>query len=954
LEEKDKAAQKAAQLEVLEEMSLMQRRLERFYTIHNQDYVSKAAGIVAQLKGNEAKLNALLHSKYSTDLTSVKASHEDRQEAMQQAKLMGEKASRVQGANRATSEPGTKTIERAKREAADRTQENTAEQAEEQGATKAKREAAEQTKKATEEQAKREAAKQAQQEAEEQSKREKLEKAKKEAQEQVKQAVAEQGKRENEEQAKREATEKANREAEKKAKREAEEQAKREAAEQAKREAAEQVKREAEKQSRKAAEEQARKEAEEQARKEAEEQARKEAEEQSRKEAEEQARKEAKQEAEEQEAEEQAKREAEEQQAASRVEHTQRVLEQAQESAKKDAEAQAKRHADRKVKKAAEAQARKEAEVITMAILGSAAGLVSGNADLFLKGKQVNGTAKSAQHVTWAQVQVSRLQVSQFTQIYRITNCCLPLSALRLRLDPNHQDFLKQLSYAAYTGVGRKGHEFDHFTETFFAKVLQFQDRSQSSNFDVWIYIKPLVLVGQFPFMSYDKSADAYCLSREYQAQHCAEYVAGFDTQRFGRFAAIVRAEVFTSEPYRALVRAWCDVMRSNNQRDDKVVSACLHALLKPFLTRGTVRISQGLDAPSSKETEGQHVTCAAALDDIECGAGGVSLLVDLLSFWPTPYSLLLKGCTANALPGITTELVRAPLIKELVLTQCEGMRLPLTVAQFAPCLQLLDCTGSGLVSLPSDIGSLPNLWKLALGDNQLTTIPASICRLTSLKKLLLDSNQLEELPKGIGHLTALALLNLSKNQLTKLPPSIVDLRSLDRVDLSHNQIAALPEGTGWLAGLKDLTLHHNKLTELPAECLQLPNLKRLFLQFNLIQALPSTIGQLSGLEKCDLQHNKLAVLPESIGQMQSLRQLRLNANRLTALPKSFGNLSSLNTLALGNVNEGPGNPLGALPPVLLQLCGLKRCDMSGCALKMQDQQTLQKGLTDCVFQFGK
>ena len=94
------------------------------------------------------------------------------------------------------------------------------------------------------------------------------------------------------------------------------------------------------------------------------------------------------------------------------------------------------------------------------------------------------------------------------------------------------------------------------------------------------------------------------------------------------------------------------------------------------------------------------------------------------------------------------------------------------------------------LVSLPTSIQKLNQLWKLDLYDNRLTELPSEIVGLKELRWLSVSGNQLVSVPTNIQKLNQLQGLHLNGNKLTKLPSEIGDLKELRRLDVSGNPLS--------------------------------------------------------------------------------------------------------------------------------------------------------------------
>ncbi len=170
---------------------------------------------------------------------------------------------------------------------------------------------------------------------------------------------------------------------------------------------------------------------------------------------------------------------------------------------------------------------------------------------------------------------------------------------------------------------------------------------------------------------------------------------------------------------------------------------------------------------------------------------------------------------------------------------------------------RILDLSGLGLTSLPTEIGKLTNLAHLNLGNNQLTSLPPEIGQLTRLERLWLSNNQLTSLPKEIGNLTNLTVLVLANNQLTSLPEEIGQLTNLTLLSLNDNQLTSLPKEIRNLTNLKWFNFVKNQLTSLPKEIGNLTNLTVLVLANNY---LPET-------EISKLPENIIAVIVHGVTQ---------------------------------------------------------------------------------------
>lgn len=116
--------------------------------------------------------------------------------------------------------------------------------------------------------------------------------------------------------------------------------------------------------------------------------------------------------------------------------------------------------------------------------------------------------------------------------------------------------------------------------------------------------------------------------------------------------------------------------------------------------------------------------------------------------------------------------------------------------------LKILFASNNRFDHLPEALGRCTNLEMIGFKANQIKTVTAAALPLHT-RWLILTDNQIETLPSAMGNLQRLQKLALAGNYLTALPESMANCRNLELVRLSANQLQALP---AWLLGLPKLT----------------------------------------------------------------------------------------------------------------------------------------------------
>ncbi|RUS80221.1 hypothetical protein EGW08_012017, partial [Elysia chlorotica] len=286
--------------------------------------------------------------------------------------------------------------------------------------------------------------------------------------------------------------------------------------------------------------------------------------------------------------------------------------------------------------------------------------------------------------------------------------------------------------------------------------------------------------------------------------------------------------------------------------------------------------------------------------------------------------------------------------------------------------LRIVDWTGQGMTTLPSNLISSKDVGHLILASNNLRSIPPEIKRMRTLEKLDLSKNgircsscnDLSGLPLEMAQLTNLTEFSISECNLPHVPPAIFKMTSLRVLDLSRNKVNILLPDIGQLTSLVKLNLQQTNITSLPPEIAYCQQLQEIYLWGNSVETLPETLpempnlrvlalnyrsfcgvvdpymenilkkGQmksehipmvvfeLPALQVLDLESTKLNTLPE-IYNIQ-LREFYLCKNFLQTIPPSIYSLKYLRVLDMSK------NLLSNLPEDIGRLKGLKVLRLSG------------------------
>jgi Leucine-rich repeat (LRR) protein len=273
-------------------------------------------------------------------------------------------------------------------------------------------------------------------------------------------------------------------------------------------------------------------------------------------------------------------------------------------------------------------------------------------------------------------------------------------------------------------------------------------------------------------------------------------------------------------------------------------------------------------------------------------------------------------------------------------------------LSPFITCLQSLEfmdlSDNRGLFGLPNEIGMLPNLKTLRLGENGIKVLPRSLGLLAGrLKELVVDMSYVTwpsspavhqlptdrllaflaafyhaennksldltgwnfyEVPEEVLSETALTTLKLSSNQLSSLPPRISILADLLDLHLDKNRFTnSFPDEVLALTNLTKLNVSGNEIGHMAKDLSGFQMLREFRMSDNVLQSIPASIGSLRMLMVLDVSFNQITILPSEIGTCISLQVLRARSNQLKTIPieiTRLGQARILHVAAIRSNNE--------------------------------------------------
>ncbi|KAK3291505.1 uncharacterized protein B0H64DRAFT_420315 [Chaetomium fimeti] len=160
----------------------------------------------------------------------------------------------------------------------------------------------------------------------------------------------------------------------------------------------------------------------------------------------------------------------------------------------------------------------------------------------------------------------------------------------------------------------------------------------------------------------------------------------------------------------------------------------------------------------------------------------------------------------------------------------CPLASFPEGILQLGDTLEQLDLSGTGLSSLPANLGTgLPKLKAIFLSNCSFKVFPRELASCPALESVAFRNNGMEEIPED-AFPPPLRCLVLTGNRITTLPSSIGHCGHLQECMVASNQLRDLPDALASCKKLTLLRLSSNRLSALPSWLFTLPELA--FLSF--------------------------------------------------------------------------------------------------------------------------
>ncbi|CAL1533704.1 unnamed protein product [Lymnaea stagnalis] len=284
-----------------------------------------------------------------------------------------------------------------------------------------------------------------------------------------------------------------------------------------------------------------------------------------------------------------------------------------------------------------------------------------------------------------------------------------------------------------------------------------------------------------------------------------------------------------------------------------------------------------------------------------------------------TESGLKIVDWSGQGLTSLPSNLIHTKDVGHLIVSSNNMRALPPEI-KLMNTLEKLDLSRNGIrctsstdfSGLPQEMAQLTNLTELCLSECNLAFVPPAVFKITCLKVLNLSRNKVNILLPDIGQLTNLVLLNVQQTNITSLPPEIAYCQELEELYLWGNSIETLPETLSEMPKLRVLALNYRSFCGVVD-----PYMENLLKKGQIkSEHIPAVVFELPALQVLDLENTKLNTLPQ-VSNVQ-LQELYLGQNFLQAIPPSIYNLKLLGILDMSN------NLLTELPSEIGQLTGLR------------------------------
>ena len=268
--------------------------------------------------------------------------------------------------------------------------------------------------------------------------------------------------------------------------------------------------------------------------------------------------------------------------------------------------------------------------------------------------------------------------------------------------------------------------------------------------------------------------------------------------------------------------------------------------------------------------------------------------------------------------------------------------------------------TGHFIDSIPTSIQNVKTLERVTISNSNMVTIPSEIFTLPLLRSINLYNNNISELPDLFYQLdSTISIINFSGNNLTEIPNSILEINNLEHINFNNNQISSLPDNICELNSNIQISLTENAmcLRENVPDCYEdeIENQTKCYseLDLNGIQAIIDSNNVTPEICECDLNLNgnieafefgdkswqpwtenarlteakfsNIYTIPKvAFENLTSLEKLILADNSIDTIFNEIENLSSLIELDLDN------NILKSIPDVMLNQLDLRNLSLDG------------------------